>query len=394
MKHFTEYPEKNEQQLSDQVRQATRDRMDSLYGQADKALRDTHAKTQGCVKGALEIFDFDEATIQQATAKAAGLSTEQQAALSLKQGLLAQPRQYPVWIRYANGRTTVNSDYVDDTRSMSVKVMDVAGERLSASHEAQSQDLILQNGKTFFVAGIRDYYGFFKAVAVSPLLALAWLLFHPKQRAALKQITSHAPRSLLTERYWSGSASALGLPQNFDESQPGQVPVTYPAVVKYALTPVSGQPPHNPLPREARPEGDRATAKRRHKREGIPDNYYREELLQALSKPDALYHWDLQIQVQTDPEMSIDNVLVEWDESKASFFTVGRLTVGPQAIASDARCDFCENLRFSPWNGLAVHRPVGALNRLRRSIYPIVGEYRHRKQNLTYQEPTGDEMFE
>lgn len=391
---FTEYPEKNEQALSEQIQQATRARMDELYGQAEKALRDTHAKTQVCVQGTLEMFDVDADALEQAVVKVAGLGASQQAALSFKQGLLAQPRQYPVWLRFANGRTTVESDYVADTRSISVKVMDVAGERLSASHEAHSQDLILQNGDTFFIRSIRDYYGFFKAIAASRLRTLLWLLFHPKQRAALKRITAHTPKSLLTERYWSGSASALGLPIPFDPSHPGQVPVTYPMVVKYALTPVASQPPYAPLPRVARPEADRQEAKTRHQTDGIPDNYYREELIQALAQPDASYCWDFQIQVQTDEAMSIDDVTIPWNEATAPWFTVGRLTVGHQLIAFDAQCDFCENLRFSPWNGLAVHRPVGALNRLRQSIYAIVADYRHQKQDLDYQEPTGDETFE
>ena len=391
---FTEYPEKDEQAYSERIQQATLARMDTLYGKAEKALRDTHAKTQVCVKGTLEIFDFDEVAIQQAVAKAAALSPEQQATLSLKQGLLAQPRQYPVWIRFANGRTTIESDYVDDTRSISVKVMEVDGERLPASHEAHTQDLILQNGDIFFIRNIRDYYSFFKAISASSLRVILWLLFHPKQRAALKGITRHAPKSLLTERYWSGSASALGLPVNFDPAQPGQVPVTYPAVAKYALSPVSSQPPHGPLSREARPESERKLAKTRHKKSGIPDHYYREELTKALANPDATYCWHFQIQVQTHPDMSIDDVTVSWDEAKAPFFTVGRLTVSHQIINFATQCDFCENLRFSPWNGLAVHRPVGALNRLRRSVYAIVGKYRHQKQKLDYQEPTGTETFD
>ncbi|MEM9003235.1 MAG: catalase [Cyanobacteria bacterium P01_F01_bin.86] len=390
---FTEFPEKDEPKYSERIQQATRVRMDTLYGSADKALRDTHAKTQVCVKGTLEIFNFDEAAIQQTVAQVTGLSPETQAAMSLKQGILAQPRQYPVWIRFANGRTTVESDYVDDTRSISVKVMDVAGERLPVSHEAHTQDLILQNGDIFFIRSIRDYYSFFKAISASTLRVILWLLFHPKQKKALKQITSHAPKSLLTERYWSGSASALGLPANFDPTQPGQVPVTYPAVVKYALTPVSNQSPYTPLPREERPKSDRNAAKTRHKKENIPDNYYRVELIQSLAQPDATYCWDFQIQMQTQPAMSIDDVTVSWDEAQAPFFTVGRLTVCHQTVDFASQCDFCENLRFSPWNGLSVHRPVGALNRLRQYVYAIVGEYRHQKQQLDYQEPTGSEVF-
>lgn len=393
MELFTEYPEKDENKYSSLIENATRARMDKLYGEATKALRDTHAKTQACVQGTLEIFDFDEAAICQTVAKLADLSPDSQNQLSLKSGILAEPRLYPVWLRFANGRTTVESDYVDDSRSLSVKIMDVAGERLAASHERHTQDLVLQNGTIFFIRNIRDYFGFFKAISASPLRVILWLLFHPKQRAALKQITSHAPKSLLTERYWSGSASSLGLPADFDPTQPGQTPVTYPVVVKYAMTPVTPQSPHTPLPRQSRSQDERTLAKQRHKQSDIPDNYYREELVAALAQPDATFCWDLQIQIQTDPALPIDDVTVEWDEAKAPFFTVGRLTVKHQPVNFEAQCDFCENLRFSPWNGLAVHRPVGALNRLRESVYAIVGRYRHQKQNLDYREPTGTEVF-
>ena len=91
--------------------------------------------------------------------------------------------------------------------------------------------------------------------------------------------------------------------------------------------------------------------------------------------------------------MSIDDVTVVWKESESPFFTVGRLTVKYQIVNFEKQYDFSENLRFSPWNGLAVHRPVGALNRLRSIIYPVVASYRHQKRNLVYQEPTADEIL-
>ena len=86
--------------------------------------------------------------------------------------------------------------------------------------------------------------------------------------------------------------------------------------------------------------------------------------------------------------MSIDDVTIPWSEKKSPFLTVGRLTVKHQVIDFAEQEDFAENLRFAPWNGLAVHRPVGALNRLRSVVYPIVAEYRHQKRGIEYQEPT------
>lgn len=179
------------------------------------------------------------------------------------------------------------------------------------------------------------------------IFPLLWLLLHPKQFSALRSITHRYPKSLLTERYWSGSASALGLPTNFDPAQPGNVPVTYPAVVKYAFTPVSSTPPYDRLPEQARPKADRDRAQSAAK-QGAQDNYYREELIQNLASPEAKHCWAFEIQLQTQPQMPIDDVTVVWPEKKAPFFKVSRLTVAHQTVNFEQQCDFCENLRFSP----------------------------------------------
>lgn len=389
---FTEYPEPDELKYTDRLIEQTKSRMDDLFKDKDRALRDTHAKSQAGVKGTLEIFDFDQAVIKRELSRTL-LTAAQPDTIDIKQGLLARPNHYPVWLRFANGRSKVENDYKPDTRSMTVKVIGVEGERLSQSHEAKTQDIITQNAEIFFIKTIKDYYGFFSAVARWEPLALLWLLTHPKQRTALKTITSRMPKSLLTERYWSGSAYALGLKPGFDALQPGRVPVEYPAVVKFAFTPVSSQPPHERLPEQSRPENERDHAKALTSEGSQPDHYYRNELIQALAKPDAHYCWDFGIQFQTRPEMSIDDATIVWQESESPFFTVGRLTVKHQMIDFEKQYDFTENLQFSPWNGLAVHRPVGALNRLRSAVYPVVAAYRHQKQNLVYQEPTGVETF-
>jgi hypothetical protein len=168
-------------------------------------------------------------------------------------------------------------------------------------------------------------------------------------------------------------------------------------VIKYAFTPVSSQPPHNRIPLQSRPGIPKLPFSDRAKALGLdpsqPDNYYRDDLIQSLAKPNAQYCWDFGIQFQTSPKMSIDDTTITWKESESPFFTVGRLTVKHQIINFEKQYDFCENLRFSPWNGLAVHRPVGCINRLRGVVYPVVASYRHQKRGLVFQEPTGNETF-
>ena len=169
-------------------------------------------------------------------------------------------------------------------------------------------------------------------------------------------------------------------------------PVTYPLVVKYGFIPVSPKEPYAPLAEEVRSPEAIAKAKADGK-QGTADNYYRTDMSNALANPDAEYCWDFQIQVQTAPSQSIDNVTVVWPESEAPFFTVGRMTVKHQTIDHPAQLNFAENLQFSPWNGLTVHRPVGALNRLRSLVYPLVAHYRHKSRGVDYHEPTGNETF-
>ncbi len=381
---FTEYTEPNEARNYDVLATLIEARMEQLYGGSTRALRDTHAKSHAAVKAHLEIFDIDEAAIKHELAERTTLSESLIQGMSIKQGLFAQPGRYPVWLRFANGRGNVNPDSESDTRSMSVKIIGVAGDRLKESHESKTQDIITQNGDVFFIKTIANYNSFLRAAFKSKLLALLWLIMHRRQRLALKRITELAPESLLTERYWSGSAYSLGRSSDSAGACPDVAAVAYPAVVKYAFTPVTAAEPHTELPRQQLGLSQPS----------MPEDYYREELIERLAQRDARYCWDLGIQFQADTEMSIDDVTIPWSERQSPFFTVGRMTVEHQVIDFDEQYDFCENLRFSPWNGLEVHRPVGALNRLRGFIYPLVASYRHRKRGLKYEEPTGDEAFD
>jgi hypothetical protein len=390
-KLFTEYPEQNEREYCDRLVEQTNIRMDNLYKDKERALRDTHTKSHAAVKGTLEIFDIDEEAIKRELKKRASLTSSQLNAISLKQGLLSLPKQYPVWLRFANGAFQPKNDCEPDTRSMAVKVMGVEGERLVQSYESKTQDLIVHNSAFFFVENIKDYYGFFSAVVESKEATKKWLYQHPRQFLALLKGTSSTPKSLLTERYWSSSASALGLKPDFDASKTSLVPVEYPAVIKYAFTPVSGEPPHNKILSQSRPGIPKLPFSDRAKALG----YYRDDIIQALLQPDAQFCWDFGIQFQTNSKMSIDDTTILWKENESPFFTVGRLTVKHQIINFEKQYDFCENLRFSPWNGLAVHRPVGAINRLRGIVYPVVASYRYQKLGLSdpIPEPTGNETF-
>lgn len=80
----------------------------------------------------------------------------------------------------------------------------------------------------------------------------------------------------------------------------------------------------------------------------------------------------------------IENVCNEWPESKFDFVTVATLTIPPQDFDSPERRAACENLFFTPWHGVAEHRPLGGINRMRRAVYDASSEFRHQPK-----EPAG-----
>ena len=67
--------------------------------------------------------------------------------------------------------------------------------------------------------------------------------------------------------------------------------------------------------------------------------------------------------------------------------TVARVTIPPQDFDSPEQRAFCENLSFTAWHGLAAHRPLGGLNRLRRTVYDAVSRLRHEINGTPRVEP-------
>ena len=88
---FTEYPEQDEREYYDLLLQKVKTRMDNLFKDSERALRDTHTKTHAGVKATLEIFDIDEDGIKQELSKRSSIAAAQLSGISIKQGLLAKP---------------------------------------------------------------------------------------------------------------------------------------------------------------------------------------------------------------------------------------------------------------------------------------------------------------
>jgi hypothetical protein len=90
------------------------------------------------------------------------------------------------------------------------------------------------------------------------------------------------------------------------------------------------------------------------------------------------------IQLQADPQsMPIEDASICWDERVSPFVPVATLRIPMQDFDTSTRNSQGENMRFSPWHCLPVHRPLGSINRARRMVYHAISELRRRVNGVT-----------
>jgi hypothetical protein len=53
---------------------------------------------------------------------------------------------------------------------------------------------------------------------------------------------------------------------------------------------------------------------------------------------------------------------------------VATIRIPAQDFTTEAMKDFAENLSCTPWHSLPEHRPLGGINRVRRTVYETLSE--------------------
>jgi hypothetical protein len=343
----------------------TMQQLKNRYPGNKQVLRGVHAKDHGCVTAKFEV--------------AADLPEK------YRVGVFAQPgRVYDAWVRFSNAATLVlPDDPVDQTtgkpspgsRGMAIKVLGVEGAPLVPPHGALTQDFLLVNHPVFAFANVEDYEVLSQVLADPANREDASKFFGiqiakggaPAERAKKSlqivgriraaEVASGAyqrpPGSPVDCRYFSGAPFLLG---------DG-------AVMKFSANPVS---PDATMPNAADP------------------NYLRNALIKRLEvrEGNQAVVFNFQVQCRAAGALNIaediENVCNDWPEDKYPFTTVATLTIPPQDFDSPERRAMCEALFFSPWHGLADHRPLGGINRMRRAVYEASSAFRHQPK-----EPTG-----
>jgi catalase len=314
--------------------------LDTTSKDYDHGVRAVHAKGHGVVRGKLSVRG--------------DLPPE------FAQGLFAEPADYEAVLRFSTAPGDILDDAVSAPRGLALKVFGVSGEYLNGAEQDGAQDFLMVNGPVFGAPT--------PAVFAKNLKLLAKTT---DKAEGAKVALSAALRVVESVIEAVGGASSL-------VSQLGGAPEVHPLgetyftqtayrygdhIAKVSLAPVSRGLTER--------TGDKVNVHNR------PDAL-REDVTQVLIEQGGT--WDLRVQLCTDLEkMPIEDPTVLWDEKLSPFVTVATLTVEPQIAWAHGVSEGQEDLlSFSPWHGLAAHRPLGAVNRARRTLYDFSADYRGR----------------
>ncbi|WP_207221232.1 catalase family protein [Pseudoduganella lutea] len=322
---------------------------DTTFKDTGQPLRSVHAKSHGLLRAELRVLP-DLPSV-------------------LAQGLLATPASYPVVMRLSTTPGDVLEDSVSTPRGVALKVIGAQGPRLPGSEDDATQDFVLVNGTTFLNAGPKAFLGGLKMLAATT-----------DKAPALKKMLSAALRQVerAIEKAGTDSAALKGMggqpaTHPLGDSYYSQVPILFgPYMAKVALVPTAvGLTTLKDAPVDYSADPDVL-------RKVVSDHF-------AVQGGE----WDLRVQFCTNiEEMPIEDASSEWSEELSPYVTVARLIAPPQigwSEALSAAIDEC--MSFSPWHGLAAHRPLGAVNRVRKAAYEMSSKLRARRRGAPIVEP-------
>lgn len=316
----------DEDDVAHQIAEVLRAKLEAKHdAEGGEVKRDAHPKSHGCVKATFRVEE--------------GLHP------MLAQGVFAKAQTFDAWVRFSNGNEDPNrADAEGDARGMAIKLLGVPGEKvLSSKKHAEEQDFVLSNHPAFFIDKPSEYLQLLHQVGgniFSRTLGAAWTLGITGTRI-YREMTSSVIASPLEVRYWSATPYRLGM-------GPDRVAVKYSA---RPSAPHSSRVPDDPAP-----------------------NFLRDAMVATLSERDVEFEFLVQVRGE---DMKVEASTEEWEEEHAPFVKVATLTIPKQEFSTPERDALGEALSFSPWHALLEHKPLGAVNRVRRVVYEQISRYRH-----------------
>jgi hypothetical protein len=254
---------------------------------------------------------------------------------SLQVGLFRGRRTLKAWVRFSNAAQHITADYKKGVRGMAIKVLR-AGE--------ETQDFVLTTNKFIFPGTVKKYLQSLKGLFENPLY-LGVIFLNPFNWRGIMTLVNAMIRvpNILEETYYSAT------PYLFGEGK----------AVKWQVRPLRAgttKMPENPRP-----------------------DFLTHQLTKDLSKEG--FSFGLFIQQQEDPiRQPIEDPSIEW---KTPLIQVATLTIPPQDFDTPVRKQQAETMSFSPRHALAQHRPLGGINRVRKSVYEELSRLRNEHNSIT-----------
>jgi choline dehydrogenase len=337
------------------------EKLNDQYKNEPQHLRDTHSKTNACVRAQFIVEDH----------------LWEKFKVGIFKGRAAADRTFKSWIRFSNAADHPTPDTAKDFRGMAIKLLGVRGEKLAVpsagyagpgpddDDEKLTQDFLFIGHNAFFAGNPQHFHDLFTAVvdgggaAPNNLPVIRHLLTHP--RGTWNALVGRKVYPSIADIRWF-SATPYRL---------GQLEVKYGA---FSSEPIQFHPP----------TADRTS-----------DDYLTARLKDQLnpSWAGAGLSLDFSVQVWSNDRQPVENALIAWDEKDSPWEKLATIRIPPQNFASTEQLEFCQNITFNPWHSLPEHEPIGGINRARRDVMFALQKARLDADGRKRFEPTGEESF-
>jgi hypothetical protein len=336
---FEQIPE-DEADTTRELAEALRQIQEITSADYQHAVRSVHAKSHGLLDGELTVYD--------------DLPAE------LAQGVFARPGTHKVVMRLSTNPGDILADSVSTPRGLAIKIADVEGQRLPGSESQTTQDFVMINAPAFTAATPKAFLSSLKLLAKTTDRA-------PTGKKVVSAVLRGAEKLVEAVGGESGTLKSLGgHPEThiLGETFYTCVPFLYgPYYAKLSVAPVSADLTaltDAPLDVNGHP------------------NALRDAVNEFFTTRGG--EWEVRVQLATDIDrMPLEDASVEWSEDESPYIAVARIRVAAQPAWTDARSAAIDDgMKFSPWQGLAAHRPLGGVMRSRKPAYEMSSEFRGR----------------
>ncbi|SAK62522.1 Catalase [Caballeronia glebae] len=344
---FEVIPEDESETTAELVR-TMRDIAETTYKNYGHAVRSVHAKSHGLVVGEMRVPALPA---------------------PFAQGVFARETVVPVVLRFSTNPGDVLDDKVSTPRGLAIKLIGVEGERLPGSEGHVTQDFVMINAPAFTASTPKAFLANLKLLAKTTDKA-------PGTKEALSAVLRGAEALVEKMGGESGMLKSLGgHPKThiLGETFYTAVPFLYgPHIAKLSVVPVSAELTaltDAPVDLDDKPNG------------------LRDAVCDFFAKHGG--EWEVRVQLATDIDtMPIEDASVQWPENDSPYVAVARIRVAPQASWNASRvAAIDEGMAFSPWHGVAAHRPLGGVMRSRKPAYEMSANFRGERNGCPMSEP-------